>query len=422
MDMDRRDFFKRAAATGAGVALATVGETGLFTQKAWADMGGAPGATFGASVQPIGSQSTTDALLALENMTGRRFNTVHNRMPWETHLVNKYSEFIANRGQIPILSWFTRGRNDVKWSAIANGAQDARITSEAQALKAAGWPAYFCFHKEPENEPQLGNAAEWRAAHERVWQIFQDVGVTNATFVACMMAPTFKGSFGGIRAWLPDHYDVIGVDGYNRNIKGHWRTFELIFTPAHELATALSQPLFVIEYGCVEGASGQKAQWFADAEDTIRSWPEMLAVSYNHEIGHSNMDVGCNYRIDTSSSATSGFRQMGSLGFFNPSDTFFSSKGVEGPTGTDTNGTSGQTAGSSGSTSGTPTTTAAQRRRHRRRVHRLRARRRRIAARKHHANQMPRAGTGKAATRAPQRKPAATGARAVNTSSVGQSS
>ena len=167
--------------TTAGVALATVTETTLFSRRRSPTWAARPGATFGASVQPLGSQSTTDALLQLEDLAQRKFTTVHNRMPWETSLVNKYSEFIADRGQVPILSWFTRGRSDVKWSAIAAGAQDARIRSRGPELKAAGWPAYFCFHKEPENEPWLGNATEWKAAHERVWQIFQDVGVTNAT-------------------------------------------------------------------------------------------------------------------------------------------------------------------------------------------------------------------------------------------------
>ena len=369
--MDRRDFMKKAAVTSAGVALATATETALFSAPAFADMGGAAGATFGASVQPLAGQSTSDALLQLEALVQRKFATVHNRMPWETSLVNKYSEFIAARGQIPILSWFTRGRSDVKWSAIAAGAQDARIRSEAQKLKAAGWPAYFCFHKEPENEPWLGNSTEWRAAHERVWQIFQDVGVTNATFVACMMAPTFKGSFGGIRSWLPNHYDVLGVDGYNRNLQGNWRSFEKILSPAHEVATALQMPLFVIEHGCVEGSPGQKAQWFADADSVVRSWPEVVALSYNHETGLSGIDSRMNYRVDTSASATNGFAAMGAARFFNPVQTFYSPSGVSGPPG------SGSGSQAQGSGSSASNLAAAQRRRQRRHVHRLRARRHR---------------------------------------------
>jgi hypothetical protein len=395
--MDRRDFMKRAAVTSAGVAIATVSETSLFSRPAFADMGGAAGATFGASVQPLGSQSTTDALLQLEQLVQRQFSTVHNRMPWQTSLVNKYSEFIAARGQVPILSWFTRGSTDVKWSSIAAGAQDARIISEAQKLKAAGWPAYFCFHKEPENEPWLGNSTDWKAAHEHVWQIFQSVGVTNATFVACMMAPTFKGSFGGIRSWLPDHYDVIGVDGYNRNLKGNWRSFETILDPAHEVATALQMPLFVIENGCVEGAPGQKSQWFADADATVRSWPEVVGVSYNHETGHTGIDSSMNYRVDTSASATAGFRAMGATQFFNPTQTFYSSKGFSGPTG----GGATPPAPANPPTGGSSKRKAAARRHHRRQTQRLRAhRQQRARARRHahHPAAASRSGSGSGVT------------------------
>ena len=45
----------------------------------------------------------------MESLAGRKFATVHQRMPWQSHLVNNYSNFIAHRGQVPILSWFTRG-------------------------------------------------------------------------------------------------------------------------------------------------------------------------------------------------------------------------------------------------------------------------------------------------------------------------
>jgi hypothetical protein len=323
--IDRREFLKRAAFTTAGVAFAGVAEASVLARPGWADVGAAgTGDTFGASVQTVGGQSQMDALLALENIAGRTFDTVHNRMPWESSLVNKYSEFIASRGQVPILSWFTRGRVNIKWADLAAGSQDARIAAEASSLKAAGWPAYFCFHKEPENEPWLGNANEWKAAHQRVWSIFQEVGVTNVTFVACFMAPTFKGSFGGINAWLPENYDVIGVDGYNRNLSRNWRTFEKIFTPAHNVATAMGRKLFMIEFGCVEGSPGQKAQWFADAETLLRTWPEVIGTSYNHEVGHSGNDANMNYRVDTSPSAVDGFRAMGGSTFFNPSETFYS--------------------------------------------------------------------------------------------------
>jgi hypothetical protein len=325
--MDRREFLKTAAFTTAGVALAGLTETALLAQPSFADIASGTGDTWGASVQPIGGQSVEDALLALEGMAGRKFDTVHQRMPWPSHLVNRYSSFIADRGQVPILSWFTRGRGGVKWASIAAGQQDDRITAEATALKAAGWPAYFCFHKEPEDEPWMGNAAQWVAAHERVWQIFRSVGVTNATFVATYMAPTFGGANGGLATWAPPHYDLLGADGYNRNLHGYWKPFAKIFTPAHEAASAIGRKLFVIENGCVEGAPGAKAQWYADAAAVAKQWPELIGVSYNHEVGHHGIETGKNYRVDTSQSSIDGFRSVGATTFYNPSQIFYSGSG-----------------------------------------------------------------------------------------------
>ena len=317
--MDRREFLKKAAVTTAGMAFAGIAEASFLAEQGWADVAGpGTGDTFGVSVQTIGKQTNVEALQALEAMSGRMFATVHNRFPWQTSLVNRYSTFIAGRGQVPILSWFTRGKQTVKWADIAAGAQDARITAEAMSLKAAGWPAYFCFHKEPEDEATLGNAAQWRAAHQRVWSIFQEVGVTNVRFVACFMAPTFSGSFGGVEAWLPENYDVIGVDGYNRNIGGNWRSFEKIFTPAHQVATTLGRPLFVIEHGCVEGKAGQKAQWFQDAQAMLQGWPDVIGVSYNNEGSGTR-----NYRIDTSASSRAAFAAVATSAFFNPAQTFW---------------------------------------------------------------------------------------------------
>jgi hypothetical protein len=331
--MDRRGFLKTAGLTTAGVALAGLTEGSLLAPSSWADIAkSGSGDTFGASIQTVQGQSVKQGLLALEALAGRKFATVHQRMPWQTHLVNSYSNFIAHRGQVPILSWFTRGHGgNVPWADIAAGLQDDRIIAEATALKSAGWPAYFCFHKEPENEPSLGNASDWKAAHERVFQIFESVGVRNATIIACFMAPTFDGGNGGLNAWLPLHFDALGADGYNRNLNGNWRSFRKIFSPAHKAAKARGRRWFVVEHGCVEGAAGQKGQWFTDAIAVAKSWPELIATSYNHEAGHSGIDAAMNYRVDTSRSSIEGFKAMGAAPFFNPAQTFFSPSGVRGP-------------------------------------------------------------------------------------------
>lgn len=335
-NVDRREFLKAAAFTTAGAVAGPALLERVGSMLASPALAAAGGTTFGCSAQAYAGKSREQLIAYLEDLAGGPFDTVHNRFSWQTSLVNGYSKWIVETGHTPILSWSTRSTSgDVPWRAIAAGSHDARIRAEARAIADVGWETFFCFHKEPEDEPSLGDAGEWRAAHDRVYELFQQEGATNVTFVAALMASTFNGRNGGADAWLPARYDAIGVDGYNRNARGDWRSFGSIFTPALQVARQRSAPLFVIEMGCVEGVEGAKGDWMREAASVAASWPELIGVSYNHEAGATNNDAGMNYRIDTSTSAVQGFRDMVSHAAFG-----------EGTGGGDTGGDGGTDGGS----------------------------------------------------------------------------
>lgn len=310
--MERRDFLRRAALAAAGTT---------FAPGAWAQIGqivggralAAPGpAGFGICAQAYAGKTREQLVQYLEGLAERSFTTVHNRMGWPVSLVNRYSRWIVSTGHTPILTWQTHSSTvNVRWAAIAAGDHDDRIRSEATKVAALDRDVYFCFHHEPENDQTLGTPEDWRRAYDRVYELFNEEGATRVRHVACLMASTFKGLYGGERAWLPPRYDVLGVDGYNRNSGGTWRSFSDIFRPAYEKSLALGKPMYVIEHGCVEGAPGAKARWFADAGATAASWPNLVGVSYNHEGGGDR-----NYRVDTSTSSVDGFRDMGSIDKF----------------------------------------------------------------------------------------------------------
>jgi hypothetical protein len=229
-------------------------------------------------------------------------------MPWATPLVNSFTSWSANTGHTQILSWFARGPGGViSWRGIANGDRDEWITKQARALKASGWKGYFCFHKEPEDE---GNSTDWKAAHNRVHQIFDNVGVTGMKWVVTLMASTY--STGRAAAWMPAKYDLIGVDGYNRyHCRGKpWKSFSQIFSGARNFAKARGRNLYIIEAGCVEGEAGRKAAWFNDVRATLKTWPETVGFSYNSE------DTDCTYWADSSSSALNAFGAMGHDAYF----------------------------------------------------------------------------------------------------------
>jgi hypothetical protein len=304
--IDRREFLKRGAV--AGTAAASLGVWALegANQPAFAGIAGE--VKWGALCLPRGSNTQEYAVRNLQTKVGRKFDTTHLRMPWTTPLVNSFTRWSGSTGHTQILSWFARTKGGlVSWRGIAEGDQDAWITKQARSLKATGWHGYFCFHKEPEDE---GLPEDWKAAYHRVRQIFTNVGVRNMRWVVGLMASTYLA--GEADRWMPYEYGVLGVDGYNRYSCRHkgWRSFEQIFTPAHNYAAHKKKHLYVIESGCVEAEPGRKAEWIAGARATLKRWPDVVGLSYNHE------STDCTYYADTSPSSLAAFRAMGQDSYF----------------------------------------------------------------------------------------------------------
>jgi hypothetical protein len=123
---------------------------------------------------------------------------------------------------------------------------------------------------------------------------------------------------------MPSRVDLLGVDGYNRHPcisspeKHPWKSFQEIFTPAHDAAVSTGIPLFVGENGSVEqydcgnpsGDPNAKAQWFTDQCTTLRSWPEVEAVLYSHTTCHHNGYL-MEYCVDSSATSLAAYTAFG---------------------------------------------------------------------------------------------------------------
>lgn len=296
-EIERREFLRRSAL--AGTAAASLGAVTLLGSD---PASAAQRCHWGALSLRFKSDQQR-GVRRLEYQVGRKFDTTHYRMPWTTPLVNDFTRWSARTGHTQILSWFARTQGGlVSWRGIAAGHNDGWITNQARHLRGTGWNGYLCFHKEPENE---GSAADWKAAYDRVHRIFRRVGVTKFKWVVGLTAATYQK--GEASRWMPRHYDLLGVDGYNRYhcFGTPWRPFRDIFSPARSYAKAHGKKLYAVEVGCVEGEPGRKATWFRDARSTIKSWPEMVGFSYNNE------DTDCSYYVDSSSTSLTAFRNMG---------------------------------------------------------------------------------------------------------------
>ncbi|MFL5767780.1 MAG: hypothetical protein ACJ758_08060 [Actinomycetota bacterium] len=334
--MDRRVFLKTMAAGGAGLALSgfrfPASEDGRrrttrLQQESLLPASAATSAPclFGAYVNPFGGDQTA-AVAAFETLIGRPLAITRHYLTWNISLTTSNIKKSAAAGHIPYLAWHatTKGNTAVPWSSIASGSQDAWIVTQANALRAAGFPVYLAFHHEPEDDLANGTPADFAAAYDHVRAVFDAEGVTNATWIVTLMATTYGGGHKGYAAWMPSGVDLLGVDGYNRHPcisspqKHPWNSFETIFTDAHDVAVSTGIPLFVGENGCVEqydcgntlGDPNAKAQWLADECATLRSWPEVKGVLYSHTTCRHNGYM-MEYRVDSSAPSLAAYSAFG---------------------------------------------------------------------------------------------------------------
>jgi hypothetical protein len=332
--MERRDFLKVIASSGASLALSTgfrfpqrlataVAEPATTSSAALAATS-AP-CLWGAYVNPFGS-SQSAGIRGFESLIGRPLAITRHYLTWSIPLPGNTIRWSATAGHIPYVAWHaTRtGNVAVPWASITSGTEDAWIISQAQAIRDAGFPMYLTFHHEPEDDKANGSAADFVAAYDHVRGIFETNGVTNVTWVVTLMATTFGGGHGGYGAWLPANFDLLGVDGYNRHPciaspdKHPWRSFAEIFGPAHDASVSTGIPLFVGENGCVEayncgdtlGDPAAKAQWITDQATTLKSWPEVKAILYSHTTCRHN-GYQMEYRVDSSASSLDAYKASG---------------------------------------------------------------------------------------------------------------
>jgi hypothetical protein len=113
--------------------------------------------------------------------------------------------------RLPWISFKTPG-----WSDMAGGADDAQIDQLLMNLKNTGKPVWLSIWHEPENDLNVGTAAEHVAMNRRVRERMTALGVTNVALVGDFMAWTWDPRSGRNPDswWAPGVYDLLGIDIY----------------------------------------------------------------------------------------------------------------------------------------------------------------------------------------------------------------
>lgn len=347
-EFDRRDFLRRTLVGGAGAVVLAATRSTLLPSVASAQglsharsmdraagmlpLAGTAVCLLGAHALPRGTEVTQiDSTLALESELGRQLAIVRRYSYWDNPPPDSAQLWAAQGGRIPYISWHAYsagGHNVIPWASIARGDYDAFILQVGQKLAAFGYPIYFSFHHEPENDPANGTPADFQAAFTRVRSVMDSAGATNLRWVCTLMASTFRGGHGGADAWLPSPsvYTFIGADGYNRFpivLRPAWKSFSAVLGASQQKAASLGKKLFVGEFGTVEQTAGgyagdpqAKAVWFQDAASAVTSWGNVEALNYSHALA-TFFGSQMPYWVDTSPQSLASFKSVAFMPYFN---------------------------------------------------------------------------------------------------------
>ncbi|MFL5737030.1 MAG: hypothetical protein ACJ76P_06810 [Actinomycetota bacterium] len=319
-DLSRREFLARALAGAGAGALAASGV--LPAAQASATGASDSQALWGAFVAPRGAERIA-SVKAFEDMIGRRIDVTRHYLNFDRRLVNDVVEESVSTGHIPLIGMVAKktGGGWAKWAQIARGRYDTELEEKGQSLRDLGVPVFFVFNPEPENDFSAGNNVEFKAAFNHIRDVFTSVGANNLRWMATLMRGTYHGHNGGPKKWFPSGGDIVGADGYNRGdcSGGGWVSFRNIFTAAHEYAVGRGKPLFIEEWGSVEGTacggkvrSHDKATWIKAAGETILDWPELLGVCYSQTRAfYSQTGKAVDFRVQTSERSLNAYRKVG---------------------------------------------------------------------------------------------------------------
>jgi hypothetical protein len=318
--LSRREFLTRALA-GAGVG-ALAASSVLPAAQASATTRSKSKAIWGAFVAPKGAERIA-SVKAFEDLIGRRIDLTRHYLNFDRRLVNDVVEGSVATGHIPLIGMVAKktGGGWAKWADIAGGRYDSQLDEKGQSLRDLGVPVYFVFNPEPENDSSAGTPQEFKAAFNHIREVFTSVGASNLKWMATLMRGTYHGHNGGPKRWFPSRADIVGADGYNRGncSGGGWVSFRSIFTAAHEYAKKRNKPLFIEEWGSVEGTacggkgkSHDKAAWIRAAGETILEWPELLGVCYSQTRAYyAQTGKAVDFRVQTSQRSLEAYRRLG---------------------------------------------------------------------------------------------------------------
>jgi chitodextrinase len=288
----------------------------------------ASGVLFGAHVE---NRSPSTVASFESGIAGRRLAVDHGFYSYTNRLYDTATQDDLSNGRIPFITTFG-------WSgfpgldAINAGSEDTSIHALAAEAKKIGRPFYLRImhemnlYKAPYNmsrtDPRTGSSnttGEYITAFRRIVSIFRQDGATNAKFVWC---PTWQDNPSTAENHFTNYYpgddivDFVCVDAYNRYTQW-WRDLKYEITASVYPVYSGRKPIIVGESSSIEdpAVAGRKAGWISQVQADLKTLPQVKVFLWFHQSPSGGDE---DWRVNTSSSATSAYRQMGADPYYNP--------------------------------------------------------------------------------------------------------
>ena len=261
---------------------------------------------------------------AAETAAGRHIEGIRDYKPWDGILFGTQPQWMRDTSHTLFMSIKAERKNGQKisFASIAAAKPGSQLYVEMQSIaaqiKAYKSPVFITFNHEPDasGSQAMGTGPQFAAAWRTFVTVMRSSGVTNAKYVVTLTGYGFSrtDSLSAANYYPGDAYvDGIGADVYNwaSCTKKPWTSMASLVAGLKAFgAQHPTKGLYVMEYGSVEGAAGQKAQWLKDAQALFKSpgYSQFKAVlQWTGE----NIGSPCNFSYDTSSTALAAWKAWG---------------------------------------------------------------------------------------------------------------
>ncbi len=297
----------------------------------------AAAAAFGTASQGTGQAATASSpiifgvaaanqtqVLAAEKVQSRHVEGIRDYKPWDGVLFGSQPTWMRDTGHTLFLSIKAERANGAKisFASIAAAPVGSQLYHEmlsiALQIKTFKAPVYITFNHEPEasGSQAMGNGPQFAAAWRKFVTVLRGGGVTNAKYIATFTGYGFtRTDAQSVNSYYPgDAYvDGVGADVYNwASCKNQpWTSMAILVAGIKAFGNAHpTKGLYIMEYGSVEGAPGQKAQWLKDAETLFKStgYGQFKAVIQWTGV---NISSKCSFSYNTSAASQSAWVTWG---------------------------------------------------------------------------------------------------------------